>query len=51
MEIYYLENGKYALAESCIADDDEKSGSYNFKTSLMLRCFPVTMTLEDIITM
>lgn len=50
LEIYYLENGKYVLAESYIADDDERSESYNYKTSVTLRCFPITMTLEDIFT-
>ena len=50
LEIYYLENGKYTLVESYIVDDDEKSENYNFKTSVTLRCFPISMTLEDIFT-
>ena len=50
LEIYYLENGKYVLVESYIVEDDEKSENYNLKTSVTLRCFPITMTLEDIFT-
>lgn len=50
LEIYYLENGKYVLVESYIVDDDEKSDNYNFKTSVTLRCFPITMTLENVFT-
>lgn len=49
LEVYYLKDGKYVLAESYIVDD-ERSEHYNLKTEVTLRCFPITMTLEDIFT-
>lgn len=48
LEIYYLENGKYVLAESYVVDDDEKSEYFNIKTEVTLRCFPIMMTLEEL---
>ena len=48
LEIYYLNNGKYELVESYVVEDDEKSEYYNLKAEVTLRCFPVTMTLEEI---
>lgn len=50
LEIYYLNDGKYELVESYIVEDDEKSEHYNLKTEVTLRCFPITMTLEEIFT-
>ncbi len=50
LEIYYLNNRKYELVESYVVEDDEKNEHYNLKTEVTLRCFPITMTLEDIFT-
>ncbi len=50
LEIYYLNDGKYELVESYIVEDDEKSEHYNLKTEVTLKCFPITMTLEEIFT-
>lgn len=47
VEIYYLEDGHYVLRDAYSIEDDEKSEHYNLKTELTLRCFPVTMTLEE----
>lgn len=47
VEIYYLEDGHYVLHDAYSVEDDEKSKNYNLKTELTLRCFPVTMTLEE----
>lgn len=49
IEVYYLKNGKYELEANYILDKDEKSESYNVKTELALREFPmIKMTLEEI---
>lgn len=48
VEIYYLEDGHYVLHDAYSIEDDENSEFYNLKTELTLRCFPVTMTLEEI---
>lgn len=47
VEIYYLEDGHYVLHDAYSVEDDEKSKNYNLNTELTLRCFPVTMTLEE----
>lgn len=48
LEIYYLKDGRYVLEESYIVDDEEGSEYYNLNQVIKLRCFPITMTLEDI---
>lgn len=49
VEIYYLTEGKYALAYSYILQDDEEEKHYNAKTEISLKGFPhITMKLEDI---
>ena len=48
LEIYHLKNGRYELVEMYVVEDDEKSEHYNIKTEVTLRCFPITMTLEEI---
>ncbi|MBQ5849359.1 MAG: Uma2 family endonuclease [Lachnospiraceae bacterium] len=49
IEVYYLKDGKYELETAYILDRDEKSESYNAKTELALREFPlIKMSLEEI---
>lgn len=49
IEIYYLEDGKYALQENYILQDDEDEEDYNAKTLIRLRAFPhIEMSLEEI---
>ena len=50
LEIYHLKNGRYELVDMYVVEDDEKSEHYNLKTEVTLRCFPITMTLEEIFT-
>lgn len=50
LEIYHLKNGRYELVDMYVVEDDEKSEYYNLKTEVTLRCFPITMTLEEIFT-
>lgn len=50
LEIYYLENGRYVLHNAYVVEEDENNADYNIKTEITLKCFPVTMTLEDIFT-
>lgn len=48
LEIYYLKNGRYVLESSYILETEEESEHYNLKQEITLRCFPISMTLEDI---
>lgn len=49
VEIYYLEEGAYALVYSYILQDDPKERDYNAETLISLREFPhIRMELRDI---
>ena len=49
VEIYYLENGKYALQQSYILQDDKEEDHYNAEEEICLRAFPhIRMRLEEI---
>ena len=48
LEIYYLENGKYALQRAYILEEDIDSKYYNAKKEIVLREFLVSMLLEEI---
>lgn len=49
VEIYYLQNGKYELAENYILQNDREIEEYNADAVISLRAFPhIKMTLEEI---
>ena len=49
LEIYYLENERYVLAESYLLQDDPEDEHYNADTEICLRDFPqIKMKLKDI---
>ncbi|MDE6942187.1 MAG: Uma2 family endonuclease [Lachnospiraceae bacterium] len=49
VQIYYLDQGKYRLANSYILEDDKDDEFYNAETVISLRAFPhIHMTLADI---
>jgi len=49
VEIYYLQNGKYALGQSYILQDDKDDEYYNAETEICLKAFPhIKMTLGEI---
>lgn len=49
LEIYYLKEGRYALEESYILQDDAEEEHYNADTKITLRAFPhISMTLQEI---
>ena len=49
VQIYYLENGMYALKHSYILQDDKEEAHYNADTIITLKEFPnISMTLMDV---
>ena len=48
VDIYYLKEGKYVLEDSYVLDTEEESPAYNAKQEITLRCFPISMALEEI---
>ena len=49
VDIYYLEDGKYVLNQSCMLQNDEDDEDYNVDQEICLRAFPhIKMTLGEI---
>lgn len=48
IQIYYLEDNKYALKYSDILETNNKDKQYNAKTKIKLRDFPIDMMFEEI---
>lgn len=49
IEIYYLQDGKYALEQSYMFQGDREDEDYNAETEIRLKAFPhIKMTLGDI---
>jgi len=49
LEIYYLQNGRYALEQNYLLQDDKEEDDYNADIEISLRAFPhIKMTLGEI---